>query len=155
MKCCHFYLAPKGPITPVEVLSDLGQQLDLCTNGGPEAATPETTSAGAHPPTVAQEPVGSGLLLPGDEDEAEQVGATATVQQEEGQRAWWSSAERTGQPKRCGPVLGSGEGPPIRGEARAVLCLAELGVGVPGGVMRTSCQGPARALGMVRAEAYG
>lgn len=139
MKCFHLYLAPKALITPVEMLSDLGQQLDLCTNG---VATSETTSAGTHPPTVAQEPVGSSLLLTGDEDEAEQMGATATVlgQQAEGQRAWWSSAERTGQPERCercGPVLGSGEGPPIRGEARAVLCLAELWVGVLGGVMRT------------------
>ena len=42
------------------------------------------------------------------------------------------------------------QGRPTYQEARIGLCLAEPWVGIPCGVMRTSCQGPARVLGMSR-----
>lgn len=35
VKCFHFYLTPKAPVTPVEMLPGLGQQWDLSMNGGP------------------------------------------------------------------------------------------------------------------------
>ena len=51
MKCFHFYLTPKVAITPVEMLSGLGQQWDLSMNGRPEAAVLEARSAGTPPNT--------------------------------------------------------------------------------------------------------
>lgn len=40
MKCFHVHLAPKVFITPVEMLPDSGQQLDLSMNGGRVAGNP-------------------------------------------------------------------------------------------------------------------
>lgn len=69
-----------------------------------------------------------------------------------GTKTWLSSAERTGQPERCGPILAPRAGPPIRGEAPTVLCLAEPWVGIPCGATRTSCQGPVRVWSMISGD---
>lgn len=54
------------------MLSDLGPQLDLSTNGRPEVATRKAISAGFHPPiAAAQEPAGSSPMLPGAGGKAE------------------------------------------------------------------------------------
>lgn len=69
-----------------------------------------------------------------------------------GTKTWLSSAERTGQPERCGPILVPQAGPPIRGEDPTVLCLAEPWVGIPCGATRTSCQGPVRVSSMMSGD---